>query len=58
LKKECGTRRNPFVNQVFGVMKRVKELLEHFHYPSRNPFVNQVFGVQVAGGNGNEKDDL
>ncbi len=36
--------RNPFVNQVFGVLKEEED--EQFREASRNPFVNQVFGVK------------
>ena len=37
-----GLRRNPFVNQVFSVITRIRNLSR---CTSRNPFVNQVFSV-------------
>jgi len=36
--------RNPFVNQVFGVLNHFPRRME-IRMIGRNPFVNQVFGV-------------
>ena len=39
-------RRNPFVNQVFGVPAVMQKDVHYGIIPGRNPFVNQVFGVR------------
>ena len=39
--------RNPFVNQVFGVLKTAQRDSQ-IDPSGRNPFVNQVFGVAVV----------